>query len=174
MHEVNNCVCWCYLLSNCCPLPGPYCTGVVHAVPLQVKIADFGLAKQSADAMSTVCGTPQYVAPEVIQGTAHTVYGPEVRRMSPAGLRTVSHRMWTHAQVIVMCPTYSNITRLPPWHLARHNTLCVEQTPSALLGSCMTIKCTCRQGAYAACMWNTGSQAVPASGLLRLHCACFL
>lgn len=46
---------------------------------LQVKIADFGLAKQSADAMSTVCGTPQYVAPEVIQGTAHTVYGPEVR-----------------------------------------------------------------------------------------------
>lgn len=44
----------------------------------QVKIADFGLAKQSADAMSTVCGTPQYVAPEVIQGTAHTVYGPEV------------------------------------------------------------------------------------------------
>jgi serine/threonine protein kinase len=43
-----------------------------------VKIADFGLAKQSADAMSTVCGTPQYVAPEVIQGTAHTVYGPEV------------------------------------------------------------------------------------------------
>jgi serine/threonine protein kinase len=48
----------------------------------QVKIADFGLAKQSADAMSTVCGTPQYVAPEVIQGTANTVYGPEV---SPPG-----------------------------------------------------------------------------------------
>jgi serine/threonine protein kinase len=47
---------------------------------LQVKIADFGLAKQSADAMSTVCGTPQYVAPEVIQGTANTVYGPEVSR----------------------------------------------------------------------------------------------
>jgi serine/threonine protein kinase len=46
---------------------------------LQVKIADFGLAKQSADAMSTVCGTPQYVAPEVIQGTSGTVYGPAVR-----------------------------------------------------------------------------------------------
>ncbi|KAF6261155.1 kinase-like domain-containing protein [Scenedesmus sp. NREL 46B-D3] len=43
-----------------------------------VKIADFGLAKQSADAMSTVCGTPQYVAPEVIQGTSGTVYGPAV------------------------------------------------------------------------------------------------
>ncbi|WIA20191.1 hypothetical protein OEZ85_006039 [Tetradesmus obliquus] len=44
----------------------------------KVKIADFGLAKQSADAMSTVCGTPQYVAPEVIQGTSGTVYGPAV------------------------------------------------------------------------------------------------
>eukprot|EP00775_Hariotina_reticulata_P006898 gene6898-7114_t len=43
-----------------------------------VKIADFGLAKQSADAMSTVCGTPQYVAPEVIQGGNNTEYGPEV------------------------------------------------------------------------------------------------
>ena len=44
-----------------------------------VKIADFGLAKRSADAMSTVCGTPQYVAPEVIQGTANVEYGPAVR-----------------------------------------------------------------------------------------------
>jgi serine/threonine protein kinase len=46
---------------------------------LQVKIADFGLAKRSAGAMSTVCGTPQYVAPEVIQGTATVEYGPAVR-----------------------------------------------------------------------------------------------
>ena len=33
-----------------------------------VKIADFGLAKKAAEsAMNTICGTPQYVAPEVIQ-----------------------------------------------------------------------------------------------------------
>jgi serine/threonine protein kinase len=54
-------------------------SGGVSCHLLQVKIADFGLAKQSADAMSTVCGTPQYVAPEVIQGTSGTVYGPAVR-----------------------------------------------------------------------------------------------
>jgi calcium/calmodulin-dependent protein kinase I len=28
-----------------------------------VKIADFGLAKKAAESMSTICGTPQYVAP---------------------------------------------------------------------------------------------------------------
>ncbi|GBF97717.1 hypothetical protein Rsub_10881 [Raphidocelis subcapitata] len=45
----------------------------------QVKIADFGLAKRSpGGAMSTVCGTPQYVAPEVIAGTPGVVYGPQV------------------------------------------------------------------------------------------------
>ncbi|KIY91268.1 calcium/calmodulin-dependent protein kinase I [Monoraphidium neglectum] len=44
----------------------------------KVKIADFGLAKRSAaGAMSTVCGTPQYVAPEVIQGTPGLMYGPQ-------------------------------------------------------------------------------------------------
>lgn len=35
----------------------------------QVKIVDFGLAKRAAETiMDTVCGTPQYVAPEVISG----------------------------------------------------------------------------------------------------------
>lgn len=57
------------------------CRGVVHrdlklenlllATPNdihRVKIADFGLAKKAAEsAMATICGTPQYVAPEVIQ-----------------------------------------------------------------------------------------------------------
>lgn len=59
----------------------PCCRGVVHrdlklenlllATPNdihKVKIADFGLAKKAAEsAMATICGTPQYVAPEVIQ-----------------------------------------------------------------------------------------------------------
>lgn len=37
----------------------------------KVKIVDFGLAKRLANGvskMATVCGTPQYVAPEIIQG----------------------------------------------------------------------------------------------------------
>ena len=34
----------------------------------KVKIADFGLAKKAQESqMETICGTPQYVAPEVIQ-----------------------------------------------------------------------------------------------------------
>jgi serine/threonine protein kinase len=68
-----------------------------------VKIADFGLARRApaaaahvggygggfgggpgaaaAAAMTTVCGTPQYVAPEVIAGGAATAYGPQVGRV---------------------------------------------------------------------------------------------
>lgn len=44
-----------------------------------IKIADFGLAKKYGHAaLSTICGTPQYVAPEVIKGgsTPYT-YGKE-------------------------------------------------------------------------------------------------
>jgi serine/threonine protein kinase len=38
----------------------------------QVKIADFGLAKKMKESqMQTICGTPQYVAPEVILVRPH-------------------------------------------------------------------------------------------------------
>lgn len=43
-----------------------------------IKIADFGLAKRSMNGyMETVCGTPQYVAPEVIKPVPGVTYGPE-------------------------------------------------------------------------------------------------
>jgi len=45
----------------------------------KVKIADFGLAKKAQEnQMETICGTPQYVAPEVIQGTPGLMYSPAV------------------------------------------------------------------------------------------------
>eukprot|EP01025_Chloroclados_australasicus_P018255 TRINITY_DN1946_c0_g2_i2.p1 TRINITY_DN1946_c0_g2~~TRINITY_DN1946_c0_g2_i2.p1 ORF type:complete len:675 (-),score=121.75 TRINITY_DN1946_c0_g2_i2:1748-3772(-) len=44
-----------------------------------VKIADFGLAKKVAEQqMQTICGTPQYVAPEIIMGNRDLEYGPAV------------------------------------------------------------------------------------------------
>jgi calcium/calmodulin-dependent protein kinase I len=44
----------------------------------KVKIADFGLAKKAQESqMETICGTPQYVAPEVIQvGSSQTEAPP--------------------------------------------------------------------------------------------------
>lgn len=40
----------------------------------EIKIADFGLAKliRSADMMATACGTPGYVAPEILSGGTYT------------------------------------------------------------------------------------------------------
>jgi len=40
-----------------------------------IKVADFGLSKEftlTASAMETMCGTPDYVAPEVLRGTGYT------------------------------------------------------------------------------------------------------
>lgn len=43
---------------------------------LNVKVADFGLSKlYSGQALQTACGTPFYVAPDILLGTG---YGPEV------------------------------------------------------------------------------------------------
>jgi len=43
---------------------------------LSVKVADFGLSKlYSGQALQTACGTPFYVAPDILLGTG---YGPEV------------------------------------------------------------------------------------------------
>jgi len=42
---------------------------------LNIKIADFGESKKCKSALKTYCGTPDYMAPEIIKGTP---YGPEV------------------------------------------------------------------------------------------------
>ncbi|CAH2232858.1 jg16618 [Pararge aegeria aegeria] len=45
-----------------------------------VKITDFGLSKfiREDSFMKTMCGTPLYVAPEVLRANGHKSYGPEV------------------------------------------------------------------------------------------------
>ncbi|KAI8835785.1 kinase-like domain-containing protein [Chytriomyces cf. hyalinus JEL632] len=45
---------------------------------LRLKISDFGLAKLVTDFTSTLCGTPNYVAPEVLMGKSSRAYGSEV------------------------------------------------------------------------------------------------
>lgn len=42
-------------------------------VPGHVKLTDFGLSKATEDKPTeTFCGTPEYLAPEVIEGIPHT------------------------------------------------------------------------------------------------------
>ncbi len=40
----------------------------------EIKVADFGLAKllDQSQVMATACGTPGYVAPEILEGKAYT------------------------------------------------------------------------------------------------------
>jgi len=35
-----------------------------------IKLADFGIAKQAIES-NTFCGSPEYISPEMIQGTGH-------------------------------------------------------------------------------------------------------
>lgn len=37
-----------------------------------IKITDFGFAKKIKDKTYTLCGTPEYLAPEVIRNIGHT------------------------------------------------------------------------------------------------------
>ncbi len=44
----------------------------------RIKLVDFGLAADpDEDPMTAVCGTPQYVAPELLRGVMGHRYGPE-------------------------------------------------------------------------------------------------
>ena len=40
-----------------------------------IKLTDFGLSKiiESTEAAMSICGTPEYLAPEIIKKTGHTV-----------------------------------------------------------------------------------------------------
>ena len=41
------------------------------AVDGYLKIVDWGFAKKVVDKTFTTCGTPEYLAPELVQGTGH-------------------------------------------------------------------------------------------------------
>jgi len=45
-----------------------YATSDIGSV---IKISDFGLAKVNSDVMTTACGTPGYVAPEILNGKGY-------------------------------------------------------------------------------------------------------
>jgi protein kinase X len=38
-----------------------------------LKITDFGFAKKIVDRSYTLCGTPEYLAPEIIMGQGHNL-----------------------------------------------------------------------------------------------------
>jgi serine/threonine protein kinase len=67
-----------------------------------VKIADFGLSKffSPETVLSTMCGSPQYVAPEVLGvGDGLKEYSPAVDMWS-VGVRAPHARVWARVPVV--------------------------------------------------------------------------
>ena len=59
-----------------CPLPQAFLTPLSHTWPLQLRYtcmrsSQFGFAKVVTDRTFTCCGTPDYMAPEVLSGKGH-------------------------------------------------------------------------------------------------------
>lgn len=80
-----------------------------HPVP---KISDFGTARDSRQ-MSTLCGTPEYTAPEVLLGDPfgeRKCYGSKVD-------------MWSLGVILFMMFVPSNTTHHSCFHLTKHNSL---------------------------------------------------
>lgn len=75
----------------------------------KIKIADFGLAKNQANgSLQTVCGTPQYVAPEVIM----------VRHPSPPTLIDAHHHHY-HKHHLTLQAKRAHATTIPPLNAGR-------------------------------------------------------
>lgn len=77
--------------------------------PPAVKIADFGLAKKMAEqSMQTICGTPQYVAPEVILVRGFLPYYPKC--CAAPEVTSVGRDLPADAVLLLQRPTSATIT----------------------------------------------------------------